>query len=395
MSAPAEVGRRKIRWAAEWMPVLTGVGARLRASGALAGRRVAVVLPVDPATAYLATLLADAGAEVTAAATGATVHDDVAAALATLGVTVHARAGSTREEDLAFFSQTLARRPEVVIDDRATLVRLAHTTHTESLGSLTGACEETTSGASRLRAMEQDGTLRIPCIAVDDARAKSLVGDRFGAGQSAVNAILDRTNLLAADKEAVVVGYGSLGKGIAARLRGLAARVTVCEVDPFAALEAHHEGYDVAPLLEACARADVIVTAAAAPGALGGEALAVVRDRAVLANAGSADDTIDVAWLAANAAGRREVRDHVEEIVLADGRALFLVGGAVAVDQAAAEGRPAEAMDVTLSLQALAAAHLLEHAGSLGPSVHVLPAGLDEEVARLTLDAAGVRIDAV
>jgi adenosylhomocysteinase len=389
----AEAGERKIRWVAEWMPVLNRVRDRLRAEGAVAGRRLAVILPVEPKTAYLAAVLAEAGAEVSVAFQGVMVHDDVAAGLAARGVEVFAQAGSTREEELRFFEEVLARRPEVVIDDRADVIRLAHTTHPEVLESLIGASEETTSGVVQLRAMEADGTLKVPCVAANDARCKYLFDNRYGTGQSSVNAVLDRTNLLAADKDVVVVGYGWVGKGIALRLRGLAARVTVCEVDPFAALEAYHDGYEVAPLLEACAGADLVISATGVRSTLGPEALDVLPDGALLANAGAVDDEIDVEWLRANSEEVRAARDHVEEFVLAGGRSLFLVGAGVVVNLSAAEGHPAEIMDLTFAVQALSGAYLMQHGRDLEPRVHSLPAEIDAEIARLKLDALGVRID--
>jgi adenosylhomocysteinase len=281
----------------------------------------------------------------------------------------------------------------VVIDDRADVIRLAHTTHPEALETLVGASEETTSGVVQLRAMEADGTLQVPCIAANDARCKYLFDNRYGTGQSAVNAVLDRTNLLVADKDAVVVGYGWVGKGIAARLKGLAARVTVCEIDPFAALEAHHDGFDVAPLVEACRTADLVMTCTGVPHAVGRDAIEVLADGALLANAGAVDDEIDVRWLRENARETRMSRDHVEEFVMPDGRSLYLVGAGVVVNLSAAEGHPAEIMDLTFSVQALAAAYLLQHGAGLEPKVHMLPAEIDEEIARLKLDALGVKID--
>jgi adenosylhomocysteinase len=386
-------GERKIRWVSEWMPVLNLVRERLRSEGSVEGRRIAVILPVEPKTAYLAAVLAEAGAAVSVAFQGVMVHDDVAAGLAERGVEVFAKAGSTREEELGFFEEVLARRPEVVIDDRADVIRLAHTTHPEVLESLIGASEETTSGVVQLRAMEADGTLKVPCIAANDARCKYLFDNRYGTGQSSVNAVLDRTNLLAADKDVVVVGYGWVGKGIALRLRGLAARVTVCEVDPFAALEAYHDGFDVLPLVDACRTANLVISATGVRATLGADALEALPDGALLANAGAVDDEIDVAWLAQNASETRTARDHVEEFVLADGRSLFLVGAGVVVNLSAGEGHPAEIMDLTFAVQALSGAYLLQHGRELEPRVHTLPTAIDEEIARLKLDALGVRID--
>ena len=389
----AAEGERKIRWVAEWMPVLNLVRDRLADEATLRGRRLAVILPVEPKTAYLAAVLAEAGAEVSVAFQGVMVHDDVAAGLAARGVEVFARAGSTREEELQFFGEVLARRPEVVIDDRADVIRLAHTTHPEVLDDLIGASEETTSGVVQLRAMEADGTLKVPCIAANDARCKYLFDNRYGTGQSAVNAVLDRTNLLAADKDVVVVGYGWVGKGIAARARGLAARVTVCEVEPFAALEAHHDGFDVAPLVEACAAADIVISATGVRQTIGPDAIAALPDGAILANAGAVDDEIDVVHLAETAVETRVAREHVEELVLPDGRTVYLVGAGVVVNLSAAEGHPAEIMDLTFAVQALSGAYLLRHGPELEPRVHALPAEIDEEIARMKLEALGLRID--
>jgi adenosylhomocysteinase len=392
-AALAPEGERKIAWVAEHMPVLTRVRERLRQDGSLAGRRLAVILPVEPKTAYLASALADAGAEVSVAFQGVMVHDDVAAALAARGVEVFAKRGSTHEEELEFFHQVLARRPEVVIDDRADVIRLAHTTHPEVLETLRGASEETTSGVAALRAMEADGTLRVPCIAANDARCKFLFDNRYGSGQSAVNAVLDATNLLMAGKRFVCVGYGWVGKGIAKRARGMGAEVTVCEVDPFAALEAYHDGFEVAPLVEACATAEVLITATGVREAVGGPAVDALPDGAVIANAGGIDDEFSVPKLEQRAHEVRAVREHVDEYRFADGRSVFVVGKGVVVNLSAAEGHPAEIMDLTFAVQALSARHLMLHAAGLEPRVHPLPPEIDESIARMKLDALGLRID--
>jgi adenosylhomocysteinase len=391
----ADGGERKIRWVAEWMPVLNLVRDRLRDEGTVAGRRMAVILPVEPKTAYLAAILAEAGAEVTVAFQGVMVHDDVAAGLAARGVEVFAKAGSSREEELTFFKEVLARRPEVVIDDRADVIRLAHTTHPEVLEDLIGASEETTSGVLYLRAMEADGTLKVPCVAANDARCKYLFDNRYGTGQSAINAILDRTNLLAADKDIVVAGYGWVGKGIAARCKGLGARVTVSEVEPFAALEAYHDGFDVAPLVDACRTADLVISATGVRGTIGPDAIEALPDGALLANAGAVDDEIDLEHLRAHADESRMARDHVEEFAMRDGRSLYLVGAGVVVNLSAGEGHPAEIMDLTFSVQALSGAYLMQHGRDLEPKVHPLPAEIDERIARMKLDALGLKIDAL
>jgi adenosylhomocysteinase len=391
----APEGERKIAWAAEWMPVMNRVRERLAAEGVMRGRRIAVILPVEPKTAYLAAMLAETGAEVAVAFPGAMVHDDVAAGLAARGVEVFARRGSTHEEELAFFEQVLARRPEVVIDDRADVIRLAHTSHPEVLEALLGASEETTTGVLTLRAMQADGTLTVPCIAANDAGCKYLFDNRYGSGQSTVQAVLDNTNLLLAGRRLVVVGYGWVGKGVTRRARGMGARVIVCEVDPFAALEAYHDGYDVMPLEEACDVADVVMTATGVRRALPLSAIERLRDGALLANTGAVDDEFDVSELRERALETRVVRPSVEEFVLAEGRSVFVVGGGVVVNLSAGEGHPVEIMDLTFSVQALAARHLLLHAASMQPGVHALPAEIDEAIARDKLDALGLRIDSL
>ncbi|MDP8911666.1 MAG: adenosylhomocysteinase [Actinomycetota bacterium] len=386
-------GERKIDWAATWMPVMNRVRAQLEDEGSVRGRRVAVILPIEPKTAYLAATLAAAGAQVAVAFQGAMVHDDVAAGLAARGVEVFARRGSTREEELEFFEQVLERRPEVVIDDRADVIRLAHTTHREVLEDLLGASEETTSGVIALRAMEADGTLAVPCIAANDARCKYLFDNRYGSGQSTVAALLDATNLLMAGKQLAVVGYGWVGKGIARRARGMGARVIVCEVDPFSALEAHHDGFAVLPVAEACAVADFVMTATGVRDALPLAAIERLKDGAVLANTGGIDDEFDVPKLRARALETRVVRRDVEEFRLEEGRSIFVVGGGVVVNLSAGEGHPVEIMDLTFAVQALSARHLLLHAHELAARVHALPPEIDERIARMKLDALRLRID--
>jgi adenosylhomocysteinase len=383
----------KIDWAATWMPVLNTVRDQLLEEGSVRGRRLAVILPVEPKTAYLAAVLKEAGAHVTVAFQGAMVHDDVADELRGRGVEVFARRGSTHEEELGYFEEVLKRRPEVVIDDRADVIRLAHTTHPEVLQDLIGASEETTSGVLALRAMEADGTLLVPCIAANDARCKYLFDNRYGSGQSTVFAVADSTNLLIAGKKLAVIGYGWVGKGVARRARGLGAEVIVCEVDPFAALEAFHDGFDVLTVEAACAVADIVMTATGTRGSLPPAAIERLRDGALLANTGGIDDEFSVPLLRERAAETRIVREHVEEFVLDEGRSVFVVGDGVVVNLAAGEGHPVEIMDLTFAVQALAARYLLEQGAGLEPKVHLLPHEIDEGIAFRKLETLGLEID--
>jgi adenosylhomocysteinase len=392
--ADAAVGERKIAWAERWMPVTRRAAHELALDGVLDGRRIAVVLPLEPKTAAFASMLAEAGAEVSLAFQGSMVHDDVAAALAARGVAVFARRGSSRAEELEFFDRVLERRPELVIDDRADVVRLAHTTHRDALADLLGACEQTTSGIAKLRAMEADGTLELPVIAANDARCKRLFDNRYGTGQSAVAAVLDATNLLLAGKALVVVGYGLVGKGIARRARGLNARVIVCEVDPVAALEAYHDGFEVLTVREACAEADLVLTATGCRDSLPLSAIEELRDGAIIANAGGIDDEFDVAALGERAVEIRDARPpHVREYVLEAGRSVFVVGDGVVVNLSAGEGHGVEIIDLSFGVQALAARHVLLHGPELKPGVHALPVEVDEQLARWKLEALGLRID--
>lgn len=389
----APEGSAKIDLVASWAPVMTRVGAQLTAERSVVGRRVGILLPVEPKTAYLAVMLAQAGAEVTVAAPGALTRDDVAAAVADRGIEIFARSDSTVEQEEQFYAHVLARRPEVLIDDRAELIRMAHKTHRESLTALLGASEETTTGVVRLAAMDRAGALEIPCIAANDAKCKHLFDNRYGTGQSAVTAILDSTNLLLAGKRVVVVGYGWVGKGIAARARGIGAKVVVSEVSPFAALEAIHDGFSVRPVRAACASADVVITSTGVPGSLPGEAIELLPDGALIANAGAVDDEIDVGWLRGQSIETRPARPHVEEFVLPTGRSVFMIGEGKVVNLSAGEGHPVEIMDLTFSVQALSVRHLLLSAGTMRPGLHSVPEAVDEAVATMKLDTLGVTID--
>jgi adenosylhomocysteinase len=386
-------GQRKIEWAASRAPVLNRVRDRLQQAATMRGRRVGIILPLEPKTAYLAVMLAEVGAEVALACPGALVQDDVAAAVAARGVEVFARSDSTHEQERDYYAQVLKRRPEVIIDDRAELIRMAHSTNREALSDLRGASEETTSGVLAMRAMEHDGSLRIPCIAANDAKCKYLFDNRYGSGQSALQAVMDSTNLLLAGKLLLVVGYGWVGKGIARRARGLGARLIISEVDPVAALEAYHDGFTIAPVREACAVADIVITASGCRDSLPLDAIERLKDGALLANAGGIDDEFDMGRLRARALAERSVRPHVVEYRLGPDQSVFVIGDGKVVNLTAGEGHPVEIMDLTFGVQALAAAYLLEHAGEMKPGVHLLPAAIDDQVARMKLDALGVSID--
>jgi adenosylhomocysteinase len=282
------------------------------------------------------------------------------------------------------------------MDDGADVIGVLHGERREMLDGVIGGTEATTTGVIRLRALEAEGGLRFPVVSVNDAATKRFFDDRYGTGQSTVDGLLRATNMLIAGKRAVVAGYGHCGRGVAARLAGMGASVIVLEVDPLRALEAVMDGFTVMPAEEAAPLGDVFVTATGDVGVLRAEHFAVMRDGAILANAGHFDVEIDVHALAAGAAGEpREVRPWVREYGMPDGRRLFLLAEGRLVNLAAAEGHPAAVMDIIFANQALGAAYVAAEGAGLEPGVHAVPAQVDREIARLKLSALGVRIDAL
>jgi adenosylhomocysteinase len=396
----ASDGHKKIDWAAEHSPVLNIIRDEYLKDGTFEGLGVGVALPIEAKTAYLAVVLAEAGAEVAVASPGPFfVQDDVSAALAERGVSVYASSDNPPEEADRELERVLDRaldgREAVLIDDRAGLVRLAHTTRRNLLERIRGASEETTSGVAKFRAMEQEGVLEFPVIAANDARCKYLFDNRYGTGQSTLTAIMQNTNLMVGGKRVVVLGYGWCGKGIARYAAGLGARVCVCEVDPVRGLEAYADGFDVLPALGAAEIGEVFITATGSRDVLTAAHFERMRDGAILANAGGVDVEIDVDGLTATATGAREVRRNVEEFTTSDGRRLYLVGRGMVVNLTASDGHPIEIMDLTFAIQALCAYRLANEHASMENKVHLLPREIDDEVATMKLDAVGMGVDAL
>jgi adenosylhomocysteinase len=389
----AEEGERRIAWAARHSPVLTRLARERLGDGALRGRRVAVVVHLEAKTAYLAALLAEAGAEVVAAGSNArSTQDAVAAALVARGVEVHARHGAAPEEFTADLLAVAESGPEIVIDDGAELTRRIAEHRPDLWARLQGVAEETTTGVARLRALESAGKLTFPAIASNDARCKHLFDNPYGTGQSTMTAILRLTNLSGAGKRFCIVGYGFVGKGLARRAEGLGGKVTVVELDPVQALTAVLDGHRVAPLAEALADADVVVTATGRVEAVTGEAFQQLKDGAVLANAGHHDREVDVPALAELAGEPEEVRRGVDRYTLPDGRRVYVLVGGSLVNIAGGDGNPIEIMDLSFSVQALAAHRLA--AGGLPPGVNDFPRELDDEIARTKLRSLGIELDA-
>ena len=388
-------GLQRIQWAGAHMPVLQQIREAYRRQRPLEGVRIAACLHVTSETANLMITLKEAGAEVRLSASNPlSTQDDVAAALVQdYGIPVFAIHGEDRDTYYQHIQAVLDFQPHITLDDGGDLTTYAHKTgRTEGI---VGGTEETTTGVIRFRAMERDGALRYPIIAVNDSRTKYLFDNRYGTGQSTIDGILRATNLLIAGSVFVVVGYGWCGRGIALRARGMGARVIVTEVDPIRAVEAVMDGFEVMPLVEAAPRGDFFVTATGNLHVIGREALARMKDGAILANAGHFDVEIDLGVLREMAREVREIRPHLEEYRLKDGRRLYLIGQGRLVNLVAAEGHPPTVMDLSFANQARAAVYLWEHRGQLAPRVYTLPMEIDQEIALRKLRALGIRIDAL
>jgi adenosylhomocysteinase len=394
----APKGRERIEWASGEMRVLALIRERFQKERPLTGITIGACLHVTTETANLVETLFAGGAEVALCASNPlSTQDDVAAALCEeTGIEVYAIKGEDNETYYRHINSVLDTRPNVTMDDGADLVSLLHKERQDQLGEVIGGTEETTTGVIRMRAMAADGALRYPIVSVNDANTKHLFDNRFGTGQSTIDAIMRSTNLLLAGRTVVVCGYGMCGRGVASRAKGLGAQVVVTEVDPLPALEAAMEGYRVMPLREAARIGEVFVTVTGDTGVIRREHLELMRDGAVVANAGHFDVEIDKSALAELAGGAvRRIRDFVDEFTFADGRRVNLLAEGRLVNLAAAEGHPAAVMDMSFANQALSVEWIVKRRGTLDPEVHPVPAEIDAEVARLKLQTMGIEIDAL
>jgi adenosylhomocysteinase len=388
----AAQGRLNIEWAEAQMAALLKVRERFAREKVLKGIRVGMALHVTKETAVLVETLIAAGADV--AITGCnplSTQDDVAAALAESGVKVWAYKGETREDYYRYLNKVIDFQPQITIDDGCDLVSEIHLKHSEMIPKIIGGCEETTTGVIRLRAMERDGALNYPIVAVNESKTKHLMDNVKGTGQSTIDGILRATNILLAGKTFVVCGYGDCGKGVAKRALGFDANVVVTEVDPIRALQAVMDGFRVMPLKEAAKIGDVFVTVSGDKNVIDLEHMRLMKDGAVLANSGHFDAEININGLRKVAKSRR-IRPFMEEFRLGEKRILVLGEGRL-VNLAAAEGHPSTIMAMSFINQAFACEFLVQNKGKLKPKVYVLPDEKDNEVARLQLDAMGVKID--
>ncbi len=392
----AEPGVRRVEWADHAMPVLRRIRERFAVERPLDGLKISACLHVTAETAALVRVLLAGGARVFLAASNPlSTQDEVAAALAgRYGAAVFARAGVDRATYYRSIHQAIEAGPDLVLDDGCDLVNTLHSERADLVGGVRGGCESTTTGVIRLRGMAAAGELGFPMVAANDTPVKRMSDNRYGTGQSVLDGILRATNTLLAGRTVVVAGYGYCGKGLAERARGLGAQVIVTEVDPVAALEAVMQGFRVLPMRSAAPLGDVFITATGNRGVIAGDHLTLMRDGAILANAGHFDVEVDIGALADQAvAVNRGVRPDTDEYVLPGGRRLLLLAEGRLVNLVAAEGHPPAVMDLSFATQALAIAWLAKLPGDLAPGVHDVPAEIDTEVAKLALASLAVDID--
>ncbi|MBB6673231.1 adenosylhomocysteinase [Cohnella nanjingensis] len=390
----APEGRLKIDWVQAHMPVLNRIREQFERDQPFKGLKVAISLHLEAKTAYLAKVVQAGGAEV--AITGSnplSTQDDVCAALALDGIAVFAKYNPDPQEYHDLMVKALETKPDLIIDDGGDLVTILHTERKDLLANVRGGAEETTTGILRLKAMEKDGSLQFPMVAVNDAFCKYLFDNRYGTGQSVWDGINRTTNLVVAGKTVVVNGYGWCGKGVAMRAKGLGANVVVTEVDAIKAVEAYMDGFTVLSIAEAAKIGDFFVTVTGNKDVIRGEHIANMKDGAILSNAGHFDVEVNLVELAALSVSKRVVRRNIEEYQLKDGRRIYVLAEGRLVNLAAGDGHPAEIMDMTFALQALSLRYVNENYEAIGKRVVNVPYELDEQVARTKLESLGITID--
>ena len=392
----APQGEQKIVWAKTHMPVLRSIEKEFSKTKPLSGLKITLSVHMEAKTAYLCRVLAAAGAEMhVTGCNPLSTQDDVAAAVAAGGIDVYARRGVTDEEYERHLIAALSPGPNIIIDDGGDLVGLLHTKLQHLLPGVIGGCEETTTGIHRLRSMERAGTLKFPMVMVNEARCKYLFDNRYGTGQSVWDGINYTTNLLVAGKDIVVSGYGWCGRGVASRAKGLGARVIVTEVDPVRAIEAVMDGHTVMKMDDAARLGDVFVTTTGCSDIIRREHFEVMKDGAILSNAGHFNVEIDVATLSEIALERFHARKDIEGFHMEDGRTLFVLAEGRLVNIAAGNGHPVEIMDMSFSIQALSAAYIAANGDTLSAGVVPVPIEIDDDVAARKLRAMGFEIDSL
>lgn len=390
----APLGRQKIDWVAAHMPLLSGLKKEFERDKPFAGVKISLSIHLEAKTAYLCEVLAAGGARmyVTGSNTLST-QDDVVAALAAGGMSVFAYHDATEEEYNRHIEQTLSQKPNIIIDDGGDLIGLLHTKRPDLAEELWGGCEETTTGILRIKAMEKEGVLKFPMIAVNDAKCKHLFDNRYGTGQSTWDSIMRNTNLIIAGKQIVVAGYGWCSKGIAQKAGALGARVIVTEIDPVLAIEAIMDGFEVMTMDEAAKRGEIFVAATGNKDVITVDHMLNMPDMAILTNAGHFNVEVDMEGLEKAAVSKKELRKNVVGYELENGKTVCVIGEGKLVNIAAADGHPAEVMDLSFAVQALSALHIKNNKGKLENKLIDVSDELDNLIASRLLDAWGIEID--
>ncbi|HFE52883.1 MAG TPA: adenosylhomocysteinase [Bacteroidetes bacterium] len=392
----ADEGKRRIEWADRDMPVLAKIRERFSKEKPLAGKKMSACLHVTAETANLVRTLKAGGADIVLCASNPlSTQDDIAAALSKYyDIPVFAIKGEDRDTYYAHIKRCIEHGPVVTMDDGADLVSNIHADYPEVAKQVLGSMEETTTGVIRLRAMERDGALKFPVIAVNDAETKNLFDNRYGTGQSTIDGIIRATDILLAGKKVVVAGYGWCGKGFAMRAKGMGANVIVTEVNPIRALEAAMDGYRVMPMIEAAKEGDLFCTLTGNYHVIRTEHMMEMKDGAILANSGHFNVEIDIDGLRKMAVSERKgVRKYVDEFTLPNGRRIYLLAEGRLINLAAAEGHPASVMDMSFATQALTAEWVVKNAGKLEPKVHRVPKHIEEWISTLKLETMDIAID--
>ncbi|MBC6679803.1 adenosylhomocysteinase [Zhenpiania hominis] len=392
----APSGHQKIQWVKNNMPLLSGLEKEFEKTKPFEGIKISLSVHLEAKTAYLCLVLAAGGAQMSVTGSNSlSTQDDVAAALADAGLKVFAWHGATDEEYNRHIEMCLAHKPNIIIDDGGDLVGLLHNERPDLAEEVWGGCEETTTGVIRLKAMEKEGILKFPMVAVNDAQCKHLFDNRYGTGQSVWDSIMRNTNLIVASKTVVVVGYGWCSRGIAMRASALGAKVIVTEIDPVKAIEARMDGYDVMKMEQAAPLGDIFVTATGCNHTITVEHMRKMKDQAILANAGHFNVEIDMEGLEAAADEKRESRKNIMGYRLGPDKWIHVIAEGKLVNIAAADGHPAEIMDMSFAVQAMSAMYIKEHYKDLEKKVIDVSAEIDDKIARRKLESWGIEIDAL
>lgn len=390
----APSGHYKIAWVKNFMPVLRSIDEEYSKTKPFAGKKVVITMHLEAKTAYLALVFKNAGAEVIATGSNPlSTQDDVVAALVEDGVTVYSWYNCTNEEYDMFIDKALDCNPDMIIDDGGDLVARIHNERPELIDRIIGGSEETTTGVIRLKALAEQGKLKFPMIAANDAYCKYLFDNRYGTGQSTWDGIMRTTNLVIAGKTVVIAGYGWCGKGGAMRAKGLGANVVITEVDPIKAIEAVFDGFRVMPMEEAAKIGDIFLTLTGCDNVINEKHFALMKDGAMMANSGHFDVEINKVDLLKNSVSHRPVRKNIEEYVQKDGRKLYLLAEGRLVNLAAGDGHPAEIMDLSFGVQFFSALHILNHHQEMENKVYLMPEEINTKIAQIKLKALGVELD--